>query len=803
MTYKDFLRKKQFKQHVSGFDIDKDCLHQQLFEFQRDIVRWAIKKGKAAVFAGTGLGKCHGKGTEIIMYDGSIKKVEDIKTNDLLMGTDSKPRRVKSLARGTDKMYKIIPVKGESFICNEPHVLSLQMSGSYGNYKKDEIVNMPLNEYMNMPGSFKHRAKLWRASVEFNEKETCQDPYVMGIWLGDGTKKSPDITTGNKDIEVIKYLEQWSEKEGLVLTEKGISGNSITRSFTVKNANQWNKNHFRNSIAKFVLNGEKRIPEEYLINSRERRLSLLAGLIDSDGYHVDNCYEIVTKYKGLSDDILYLARSLGFGTTHRVVKKGIKESGFKAEYQKIIIYGHTDNIPCKVKRKQAKPRKQKKNVLRTGFKVEYIGIDNYYGFEITGDHLYLLKDFTVTHNTLMQLEWARQINENTGKNVLILAPLAVASQTVREAEKINLSVTHIRQDIEVTDGVNITNYEQLHNVDTSKFDAVVLDESSILKSFTSKTRDLIINTFKDYAFKLACTATPAPNDHMELGNHSEFLNIMKRTEMLSMFFVHDAGQTQKWRLKGHAEDKFWEWVSSWAVLITKPSELGYEDGNFDLPSLNMNELVVEGKANENELFPTFAQTLSERRQARKDSLEERVQKAADLVNATEEQFLVWCDLNRESELLTKAINDSVEVKGSDKSEHKEKSLLGFADGSVNRLVSKPSIAGMGMNWQGCRNMVFVGLSDSFEQVFQAIRRCWRFGQEREVNVYIVISEQEGAVLENIKRKEKDFDIMQEGMIRFTKDIVSENIKSTTTEKTEYIPTEKMEIPNFLKGSVKI
>lgn len=407
---------------------------------------------------------------------------------------------------------------------------------------------------------------------------------------------------------------------------------------------------------------------------------------------------------------------------------------------------------------------------------------------------------TGTGKTLMQLEWARQIHEKQNKNVLILAPLAVASQTVREAQKINLSVTHVRQDVDVTDGVNITNYEQLHNIDTDKFGAIVLDESSILKSFTSKTRDQIINTFKDTPYKLACTATPAPNDHMELGNHAEFLNIMSRTEMLSMFFVHDMATTQKWRLKGHAEDKFWEWVANWAVLITKPSDLGYEDGAYNLPPLHMEEIIVEGKPNEDELVPTFAQTLSERRQARKDSMEERVQRAADLVNATDEQFLVWCDLNAESDLLKKSIDGAVEVKGSDTAKHKEESLLNFSDASIKRLVSKPQIAGVGLNLQSCRNMVFVGLSDSFEQVFQAIRRCWRFGQDRQVNVYIVISEQEGAVLENFRRKEKDFEIMQNGMIRFTKDIVTKNVTSTTVEKTAYEPTEKIQLPGFIGGA---
>lgn len=401
--------------------------------------------------------------------------------------------------------------------------------------------------------------------------------------------------------------------------------------------------------------------------------------------------------------------------------------------------------------------------------------------------------------TLMQLEWAKQVYEKTGNNVLILAPLAVASQTVREAKKIDLSVHHIRQDT-CTDGINITNYEQLHNIDTSKFGAIVLDESSILKSFTGKMRTQIIDDFKDMPYKLACTATPAPNDHMELGNHAEFVEVMTRTEMLSMFFVHDGGETQKWRLKGHAENKFWEWVASWGVMITKPSDLGYGDGTYNLPPLNMEEIIVEGKPNENELVPTFAQTLSERRQARRDSLQERVNKATELVHSTDEQFLIWCDLNAESELLTKSIDGAVEIKGSDKSEHKENAMLDFADGKIKRLVTKPQIAGMGLNWQSCRNMVFVGLSDSFEQVFQAIRRCWRFGQNREVNVYIVISEQEGAVLENIKRKERDFEIMQNGMVKFTKEITSRNIKSTSLEKTEYEPTTKMKLPTFIKGA---
>jgi len=397
--------------------------------------------------------------------------------------------------------------------------------------------------------------------------------------------------------------------------------------------------------------------------------------------------------------------------------------------------------------------------------------------------------------TLMQLEWARQVHERTGHNVLILAPLAVASQTVREASKIDLSVTHIRQN-NVTDGINITNYEQLHNIDTSKFGAIVLDESSILKNFTGKVRTQIIDEFRDTPYKLACTATPAPNDHMELGNHSEFLGIMSGYEMLSMFFINDFKEKQ-WRLKGHAADKFWEWVSGWAVMITKPSDLGYEDGAFDLPPLNMKEVVIPSEA-ENSLLPEVAQTMLERRRARRESISDRVNKAAEIVNSTDEQFLIWCDLNDESEMLTKSINGAIEVKGSDTVEHKEKTMLGFASGEVSRMVSKPSIAGIGMNFQSCRNMVFVGLSDSFEQIFQAIRRSWRFGQKREVNVYIVISEREGAVLQNIKRKEEEFNQMVDGMIIHTKKINEQEINATKKDIMSYTANEQITLPMFIK-----
>ena len=384
--------------------------------------------------------------------------------------------------------------------------------------------------------------------------------------------------------------------------------------------------------------------------------------------------------------------------------------------------------------------------------------------------------------TIMQLEWSKQIHVATGLDVLILAPLAISSQTVKEGAKFGIHVNLCREQFDVKPGINITNYELLHKFDLSKFGGVALDESSILKSFTGKVRTSIIEGFKDTQYKLACTATPAPNDHMELCNHAEFLGVMTRSEMLAMFFVHDGGSTSKWRIKGHAVETFWIWVANWAVMMQKPSNLGYEDDGFDLPPLNIHQISVDV---ENSSFDGEALTLSDRQQARRESIDERVKACSDIVNESDEPWIVWCNLNDESEKLTQGIKDAIEIRGSHKPEYKEQSMIGFTDGMVQKLVTKPSIAGFGMNWQHCSKMAFVGLSDSFEQLYQAIRRCWRFGQTKPVDVYIITAKAEGAVVRNIQRKEDDFNTMLDGMIAATQEITKENIKSTIRDTATY------------------
>lgn len=406
--------------------------------------------------------------------------------------------------------------------------------------------------------------------------------------------------------------------------------------------------------------------------------------------------------------------------------------------------------------------------------------------------------------TIQQLEWAQSVSDRCCMPVLIVAPLAVAEQTKREGAKFGYTVTVCRTQDDVHTGINITNYEILEHFDAAAFGGVVLDESSILKNFTSKTRTQIIETFKDTMYKLSCTATPSPNDYMELGNQAEFLGVMTRTEMLATYFIHDGSDTSKWRLKGHAESEFWAWLANWAVVLTNPSDLGYPSDGYVLPGMQTIEHLVtvsqETFDGNLTLFTKTAQTLTERREARRNSLRERCQKAAEIVaEHPDEQWIVWCDLNDESNLLTGLIPDAIEVKGSDKPEHKTDALKGFTDGSVRFLVTKPSIAGFGLNWQGCHNMIFVGLSDSYEMMYQAIRRCYRFGQEREVNVHIVTSAAEGAVKANIERKEQQCADMTAEMVKHTKEILERDIRGTCRVVVPYNPEVEMIIPAWLRS----
>lgn len=404
--------------------------------------------------------------------------------------------------------------------------------------------------------------------------------------------------------------------------------------------------------------------------------------------------------------------------------------------------------------------------------------------------------------TRIELAWGQQVARYTQRPVLILCPLAVAAQTAAEGARIGIDVTVCRDGSDVRPGINVTNYDRLHRFDCSIFGGVAPDESSVIKHHDAKTFATLTREFENTPFKLPCTATPAPNDWTELGTHAEFLGVCTRAEMLSEFFTHDGGETSVWRLKGHARQAFWQWVCSWGALIRQPSDLGFDDTAYKLPPLMLHEHHVESEQGFNGmLFALEAQTLSERRDARRASLNERVAECARIVNAeSDEPWIVWCDLNAEGDALTKEINGAIQIAGADDSEVKEERLRAFADGKVRVLVSKPSICGWGLNWQHAARMAFVGVTDSYEAYYQAVRRCWRFGQGREVHVHIFASKAEGAVVSNLKRKEREAAQMAESLSSETHDAVMREVVGTVRSTNPYSASSRVSIPSFLRSA---
>lgn len=365
--------------------------------------------------------------------------------------------------------------------------------------------------------------------------------------------------------------------------------------------------------------------------------------------------------------------------------------------------------------------------------------------------------------TFMQLEWAHRVAEHTGKPVLILAPLAVSGQTIQEGKRWGIPIAHYGEGY----AVSITNYDQLHNLPEeyiSSLAGIVLDESSILKNFEGKLKGLVLERFANTPYKLACTATPSPNDPMEMGNHAEFLDVMSRNEMLAMYFVHDGGDTAKWRLKGHAQKAFFQWIGTWAVMLNKPADIGFQMEGYNLPGLNLIERLVKTPKRQNgTLFNDAIVNATNFNDELRRTKEARLDLAASIVNDSEENFIIWIKQNEEGEYLRRLIPDAIEVKGSDSPEYKEEKLLGFANNEFRILITKAKIAQFGLNYQNCHNQIFASLDFSFESLYQAVRRSYRFGQEQPVNIHIIATDTMGNVIQSIKNKQHQFETMQKEM----------------------------------------
>lgn len=370
--------------------------------------------------------------------------------------------------------------------------------------------------------------------------------------------------------------------------------------------------------------------------------------------------------------------------------------------------------------------------------------------------------------TAQQLEWADQVARKTNGSVLILTPLAVAHQTAHEAEKFGISARVAESESDIKNsGIYITNYEKLEKFNAQNFSGVVLDESSILKNFTGKMRQMLTSAFSETPYRLCCTATPSPNDYTEFGQHADFLGVCTPQQMLCTFFINDTFNTGDWRLKKHAEMEFWKWVASWAACVSRPSDIGYCDEGYILPNLNIQTSIVKvdetAGAQDGELFRHATLSATTMHKEMRITSPARVAKVAELVNASKDAWIVWCNTNDESEQLAKSIPDAVEVKGSDTAKQKEERLDAFTEGRARVIITKPGIAGYGLNWQHCSNVAFVGLSYSFEDFYQALRRSYRFGQKKQVNAFIVQASTEGAILKTVNKKIQQHKEMQEKM----------------------------------------
>lgn len=439
--------------------------------------------------------------------------------------------------------------------------------------------------------------------------------------------------------------------------------------------------------------------------------------------------------------------------------------------------------------------------------VNYIRDDIFFDIEVPGPANYLA-DGVWSHNcglgkTLMQLSWAEPVTRHTGKPVLVLAPLNVVNQTVREGARFEVPVTPCRSQTDVRAGVNITNYEMLDHFDPDAFGGVVLDESSLIKNWTGKTREKLEASFDLTPYKLCCTATPAPNDHLELGNHAQFLRVMQSGEMLSRWFINDTMRAGGYRLKSHAADDFWRWMASWAATLERPSDLGYSDVGFDIPPMDIITHTIDAgmpACADGELFGNATLSATTMHREMRRTAAARAEEVARIVNGDRDTWVVWCNTNYEADELAARIPDAVDVRGSMPPKQKEQALADFVDGKTRVLLTKPAIGGYGLNLQYvCHKMIFVGLSYSYEDFHQCLCRSWRFGQAHTVEAHLVAAETEGAIRSAIDRKRAAHREMHEAMVHAMRQ-AEMGAENGQIGLLKYDAQLKMELPHWLKGT---
>lgn len=806
MKYEDFLNRKEIVDQPSGFEVDVKKLNKSLFDWQALLVKWSLKRGRAALFEDCGLGKGQPYGSKILTIDG-WKNIESLTLSDRLISSDGKPYKlIEIYPKNEIDTYRIYYSDGNSQVFDIDHLHICRTNNDRQRGKDWRVLSTKDLLQLRLRYGAKNKSRNYDipivSPIQFQKKTFSITPYLLGVFLGDGHLKN-SIFLSNPEDEIINRIRK-ELPDGVQLSYTGIGCDYRIVTGLNDNVKHPFRAQFQNIGLYNIVSNEKFIPKSYLFSDVDDRLNLLRGLMDTDGYIDDaGTSQFYTVSEKLKDDVKFLIQSLGGIPTESKSKGRYKnKEGMYIDCQDCytLTFSLKTFNPFYLKRKANKwninPRDNGRWIDRIEFesnqKTICLSVDS-------PDHSYITENCIVTHNTIQQLTWANAVSEKTKGSVLILAPLAVTEQTKEEGKKFNIPVNICMSNNDVKKGVNITNYEKLHKFNTDVFDGIVLDESGILKNFSGAMRNQIIDSFQKTPYRLACTATPAPNDWIELGNHAEFLGVMSRAEMLATFFINDTGDTGKWRLKGHVKDNlFWKWLSSWSVMLSSPEQLGFTEGNFKLPPITFHEHIIKSSVKpKNGFFNQVVSDLNSRRNIRKETIDIRCQESSELINSTDDMWVIWCGLNNESELLANSINDSVEVAGKHSDEQKAQRMLDFAKGKIKRIITKPSIAGHGMNWQVCNKAAFVGLNDSWEQFYQAVRRIWRFGQKKPVEVHIFLEEREGPVLKNIYRKEKQAKEMIESMIEHTKKLSKIEITQSKRHTIEYNPQKIMEIPEWL------
>jgi len=780
VPYLEFIARKQQLDGASGFE--PVWMPDFLKDFQRHLVTWGIRKGRAAVLADCGLGKGLRPDCPVLTPDG-FRPLADLKEGNQVIGSDGKPTAITGVYyRGVQSSWRVTFSDANSIICDDDHLWNVK---SYNDVARNNpwrtMATKDLAETQLKYGTH-GQSRTWQiplvTAVQHPTKTLPVDPYLLGVLLGDGLISSGNIQWCKPDSEIADRIRQ-TLPAGLTLNR--LDKGSSTTQWSITTPRGY-ANPLLDAVRSLGLIGkrawEKFVPAEYLTADVETRIALLQGLMDTDGYAGESP-EFCSTSHDLAAAVVRLVESLGgiasFATKDAPAYSYQGESRIGRTAYRVVFTLPPDIRPFSLPRKAEAYKPASRGLGRWIDSIERVADGETICIKVDApDGLFVIDHYIVTHNTPMQLVVAENIVRKTNRPYLIATPLAVSHQLIREGEKFGIECKR-STDGTIAGKITVTNIERLHHFNRHDFAGMGLDESSILKGVDGATRTFVTEFMREMEYRHLWTATAAPNDYFELGTSSEALGYLGYQDMLTRFFKEDSvkdylGWGRKtYRFRGHAEQQFWRWVCSWARVCRRPSDLGFDDAEFILPGLVEQEHVIRNSApREGMMFAIPANDLREQREERRVTLDQRCEVAASYAIKHPGASVLWCHLNDEGDLLEKLIPDCVQVSGSMSDDEKEEKLIAFQDGKIPRLVTKPKIGCFGLNWQHCHNVITFP-SHSFEQYYQAIHRCLRFGQKNVVTTTIVTTEGEIGVLKNLQRKMAQADRMFESLSQHTND----------------------------------